>query len=30
MKYLPLILGFVIIAVVIYAMIKLYRNLMNK
>ena len=30
MKYLPLILGFLIIAAVIYGMVKLYRNLMNK
>ncbi len=30
MKYLPLIMGFVIIAAVIYGMVKLYKNLMNK
>jgi large-conductance mechanosensitive channel len=30
MKYLPLVLGFLILAAVIYGMVKLYRNLMNK
>jgi hypothetical protein len=30
MKYLPLVLGFLILAAVIYGMFKLYRNLMNK
>ncbi|MEY4003803.1 MAG: hypothetical protein RIT07_1845 [Bacteroidota bacterium] len=30
MKYLPLVLGFLIIAGVIYGIVKLYKNLMNK
>jgi hypothetical protein len=30
MKYLPLVLGALIIAAVIYGIAKLYRNLMNK
>lgn len=30
MKYLPLVLGALIIIAVIYGVIKLYRNLMNK
>ena len=30
MKYLPLVVGFLILAAVIYGMVKLYRNLMNK
>lgn len=30
MKYLPLLLGALIIAGVIYGVVKLYKNLMNK
>jgi hypothetical protein len=30
MKYLPLVLGGLIIAGVIYGIVKLYKNLMNK
>jgi hypothetical protein len=30
MKYLPLVLGVLIIAGVIYGIVKLYKNLMNK
>ncbi len=30
MKYLPLVLGALIIVAVIFGVIKLYRNLMNK
>lgn len=30
MKYLPLVLGFLIIVGVIYGIVKLYKNLMNK
>jgi hypothetical protein len=30
MKYLPLLIGALIIIAVIYGVIKLYRNLMNK